>query len=53
MLGRRKDGNLVLYRVTDAAFTDLCRTVCVRVASELDGDRSLKRKVKHLIEELG
>jgi DNA-binding transcriptional ArsR family regulator len=53
VLGRRKDGNLVLYRVTDAAFTELCRTVCVRVASELYGDKSLKRKVKNLIEELG
>ena len=52
VLGRRKDGNQVLYRVTDAAFTELCRTVCVRVASELDGDKSLKRKVKSLIEEL-
>ncbi len=52
VLGRRKDGNQVLYRVTDAAFTEICRTVCVRVAAELDGDRSLKRKVKSLINEL-
>lgn len=52
VLGRRKDGNQVLYRVTDAAFTELCRTVCVRVAAELDGDKSLKRKVKSLINEL-
>ena len=53
VLGRRKDGNQVLYRVTDTAFTEICRTVCVRVAAELDGDKSLKRKVKNLIEELG
>ena len=53
VLGRRKEGNLVLYRVTDAACTELCRTVCVRVAAELDGDKSLKRKVRNLIEELG
>ncbi len=53
VLGRRKDGNQVLYRVTDAAFTDICRSVCVRVAAELDGDKSLKRKVKSLINELG
>jgi DNA-binding transcriptional ArsR family regulator len=52
VLGRRKDGNQVFYRVTDAAFTELCRTVCVRVAAELDGDKSLKRKVKSLIDEL-
>ena len=52
VLGRRKDGTTVLYRVTDAAFTEICRTVCVRVASELDADRSLKRSFKSLINEL-
>jgi len=53
VLARRKDGNQVLYRVTDTAFTEICRTVCVRVASELDGDKSLKRSFKNLIDELG
>ncbi len=52
VLGRRKDGNQVLYRVTDAAFTEICRTVCVRVAAELEGDKSLKRGLKSLINEL-
>lgn len=52
VLGRRKDGNQVLYRVTDAAFTELCRTVCVRVAAELDGDKAMKRRVRSLIDEL-
>jgi DNA-binding transcriptional ArsR family regulator len=52
VLGRRKEGNQVLYRVTDASFTDICRTVCVRVASELDGDKSLKKSFKHLIDGL-
>jgi DNA-binding transcriptional ArsR family regulator len=53
VLARRKDGNQVLYRVTDAAFTEICRTVCVRVAAELDGDKALKRRVRSLIDELG
>jgi DNA-binding transcriptional ArsR family regulator len=53
VLARRKDGNQVLYRVTDTAFTEICRTVCVRVASELDGDKTLKRSFKNLIDELG
>jgi len=53
VLGRRKDGNQVLYKVTDTAFTDICRTVCVRVAAELEGDPSLKRGVRSLIDELG
>ena len=52
VLGRRKEGNQVLYRVTDAAFTEICRTVCVRVASELDGDKSLKKSFKNLIDGL-
>lgn len=33
VVGRRRDGVQVLYRLTDPDFTDLCRTVCVRVAS--------------------
>jgi DNA-binding transcriptional ArsR family regulator len=53
VLARRKDGNQVLYHVTDTAFTEICRTVCVRVASELDGDKTLKRSFKNLIDELG
>jgi DNA-binding transcriptional ArsR family regulator len=53
VLARRKDGNQVLYKVTDTAFTDICRTVCVRVAAELDGDKAMKRRVTSLIDELG
>ena len=53
VLARRKDGNQVLYRVTDAAFTEICRTVCVRVAAELDGDKAMKKRVRSLIDELG
>ena len=50
VLGRRKSGNQVLYRVTDAAFTEICRTVCVRVAAGLEVDKSLKRQVRRLID---
>jgi DNA-binding transcriptional ArsR family regulator len=53
VLARRKEGNQVLYKVTDAAFTEICRTVCVRVAAGLEGDPSLKRGVRSLIDELG
>jgi DNA-binding transcriptional ArsR family regulator len=53
VLARRKEGNQVLYKVTDAAFTEICRTVCVRVAAGLEGDPSLKRDVRSLIDELG
>ena len=53
VLGRRKQGNQVLYRVTDAVFPEVCRMVCVRVAAELDIDKTLKRRVKSFIAELG
>jgi DNA-binding transcriptional ArsR family regulator len=53
VLTRRREGAQVYYRVTDSAFTDICRSVCVRVASELDGDRSLKRSFDELIADLG
>lgn len=33
MVGRRRDGVQVMYRLIDPNFTDLCRTVCVRIAS--------------------
>ena len=53
VLSRRRDGAQVFYRVSDATFTDLCRTVCVRVAAELDGDKDVKRSFREVIKELG
>ncbi|MEO7335487.1 MAG: metalloregulator ArsR/SmtB family transcription factor [Caldimonas sp.] len=51
-LKRRKDGSSVWYGVSDTTLTEVCRTVCVRVSSELEGNKSLKRSFKGLIEEL-
>lgn len=48
---RRREGSQVFYSVTDPTLTDVCRAVCVRVSSELDGNRSLKRSVQELIDE--
>ena len=53
MVSRRREGAQVFYRVADASFTELCRTVCIRVAAELDGNKSVKRGFKTLIKELG
>ncbi|MCE1243970.1 MULTISPECIES: metalloregulator ArsR/SmtB family transcription factor [Oryzomicrobium] len=36
VVDRRRDGNEVFYRVVDQNFVDLCRTVCVSVASRAD-----------------
>ncbi len=33
VVGRRRDGVQVMYRLIDPDFTELCRTVCVRIAS--------------------
>ncbi len=52
VLKRRRDGTQVFYGVSDSTMTDLCRSVCVRVSAELDGDKSLKRSFKTLIDEL-
>ncbi len=49
---RRREGSQVFYSVTDSTLTDVCRSVCVRVSAELDGNKSLKRSVQELILEL-
>ncbi len=51
VLRRRREGSQVFYSVTDSTLTDVCRAVCVRVSTELDGNRSLKRSAQGLIEE--
>lgn len=33
VVGRRREGVQVMYRLIDPNFTELCRTVCVRIAS--------------------
>lgn len=36
VLQRRKEGTVVLYQVKEPTVVELCRTVCVQVASKLD-----------------
>lgn len=36
VLGRRKEGTLVMYTVKEPTVVELCRTVCVHVASRVD-----------------
>lgn len=33
VVGRRREGSQVFYRLIDPNFTDLCRTVCIGIAS--------------------
>ena len=51
-LKRRREGAMAFYSVADEALTDVCRTVCIRVSAELDGNKTLKRSFKELIDEL-
>ncbi len=39
---RRKDGNCVYYKVADPMFTDICRTVCMQIASRIDDRAPLR-----------
>lgn len=36
IVGRHRDRSQVLYRIVDPNFTDLCRTVCVTIASRAE-----------------
>lgn len=43
VVGRRRDGSAVLYKVLDPELTDVCRSVCVRIASRIEAGEPLKR----------
>jgi len=42
VLARRREANQVFYRVEDQNFVDLCRTVCVQIAAQMDESRPKK-----------
>lgn len=39
---RRKQRNAVFYQVSDPVFADVCRTVCVQIASRIENHRPLR-----------
>jgi len=45
VVSRRRDGNTVYYRVADADFVEICRTVCVRIASRIEDQKPLRREL--------
>lgn len=49
VLTRRKEGNLVFYRVTDVAMVEICRTVCNQIAGSMDDKRPLRRELLRLL----
>lgn len=53
IVGRRRDGSQVIYRIIDPNFTDLCRTVCVSIASRGDMNAPSKDVLFRLEQDLG
>ncbi len=43
VVSRRREGNGVYYGITDPEFVEICRTVCVRIASQIDEQKPLKK----------
>ncbi len=46
IVSRRRDANLVHYRVSDATTPRLCRSVCTRIARATVGRSQLRRRLK-------
>jgi DNA-binding transcriptional ArsR family regulator len=53
VVGRRRDGNTVHYKVIDENFVEICRTVCVQIASRIDDNRPLRKGLLGLMPEAG
>lgn len=49
VLSRRKEGNLVYYRVADASMIEICRTVCNQIAGRMDDTKPLRRGLLRLM----
>lgn len=49
VLVRRKEGNQVYYRVGDVAMVDICRSVCNRIAGQMDEKKPLRRELLRLM----
>jgi len=52
VLTRRKDGSFIYYGVADKALTEICRTVCVHIAGQLDGERTEQASLIDLARDL-
>jgi DNA-binding transcriptional ArsR family regulator len=42
---RRREGNAVLYKVLDPELVEICRSVCIRIASRIEAGEPLKREL--------
>jgi DNA-binding transcriptional ArsR family regulator len=49
VLARRKEGNQVHYRAADAEMVEICRSVCNRIAAQLDEKKPLRGNLLRLM----
>ena len=49
VLARRKQGSQVHYRAADPAMVEICRSVCNRIAAQMDDRTPLRRELRRLM----
>ncbi len=49
VLARRREGNQVYYRAADPAMVEICRSVCSRIAAQLDEKKPLRSDLLRLM----
>jgi DNA-binding transcriptional ArsR family regulator len=49
VLGRRREGTQVFYQIANQTMVQLCRTVCVHIAAEMDEASSNKSQQENLL----
>ena len=49
VLARRKEGNQVYYRAADPAMVEICRSVCNRIAAQLEEKTPLRGNLLRLM----
>ena len=47
VVSRRREGNTVYYRVANPEFVEICRSVCVQIASRIDEQKPLRKDLLH------
>lgn len=45
VVSRRRQGSAVFYKVIDPEFVDICRSVCLRIASRIEAREPLRREL--------
>nr|MBL8455677.1 helix-turn-helix transcriptional regulator [Zoogloeaceae bacterium] len=53
IVDRRREGTQIIYKIVDPNFSDLCRTVCVTIASRSEGSPQRRESLLQLEQALG